>query len=196
MSRQPRAQATRARLLDATVEALAECGYRGTSTQEVCRRAGVSRGTLLHHFPTRLELLVGSLDAILVDRVAAFVEARRGQAAVPPALLVRELWAQWRGPVYAAWLELAVAARTEPALRAPMREVMSRFDDEILAAFRQLVDTRELSDGFVAMLPTLTFALFNGLAVGRGYTPETDEEPAIALIENLARLLPAAGGVL
>ena len=42
----------------------------------------------------------------------------------------------------------------------------------------------------------LTFALFNGLAVGRGYTPETDEEPAIALIENLARLLPAAGGVL
>jgi len=196
MSRQPRATATRSRLLDATVEALAECGYRGTSTQEVCRRAGVSRGTLLHHFPTRIELLVGSLDAILTDRVAAFMEAHRERGPVPPEVLVRQLWAQWQGPVYVAWLELAVAARTEPALRAPMKEVMARFDTEILHAFRELVDSSHLSEAFADALPTLAFAFFNGLAVNRGYDADTDEDSAIALIENLARLLPIAGGAL
>ena len=91
MSLQPRAVATRARLLKATVEALAECGYKGTSTQEVCRRAEVSRGTLLHHFPTRIALLVGSLDAILSERVTRFMEARAGQGPIAPADLVRQL---------------------------------------------------------------------------------------------------------
>jgi len=196
MPRQSRAEATRARLLDATVEALAECGYRGTSTQEVCRRAGVSRGTLLHHFPTRIELLVASLDAILSDRVDGFMASRRGQERVDPGVLVRELWAQWSGPVYVAWLELAVAARTEPELRGPMQEVMDRFDIEVVTGFQELVDTSHLSPELALILPMLTFAMFNGLAVGRGYGTDAYEEPVIALIENLARLLPAAGGVL
>jgi AcrR family transcriptional regulator len=194
VSRQPRAIATRARLLAATVEALSECGFAGTSTAEVCRRADVSRGTLLHHFPTRIELLVASLDAILTERVAAFMAGRRGKTRVPPVTLVRQLFAQWEGPVYAAWLELAVAARTEPSLREPMQVVMARFDDEVLAAFRELVDTSGLPDGFADALPFITFAMFNGIAVGRSYGQANQEEAVLQLIETLAGMLPAVGG--
>jgi AcrR family transcriptional regulator len=194
MSRQSRAEITRDRLLSATLESLHERGYSGTSTQEVCRRAGVSRGTLLHHFPTRIDLLCAALDTILTERVASFVAENRGQS-VPLPVLLRRLWGQWEGPVYVAWLELAVAARTEPALQAPMRTVMTRFDAEILAAFRALVDTAHLPPQLVEVLPFLTFAVFNGLAVGWGYSESGQEEPVLALMEQLAGVL-TPGGVL
>ncbi|NED60867.1 TetR/AcrR family transcriptional regulator, partial [Streptomyces sp. SID10244] len=62
-----RTAATQAKVLDATVDALVELGYAGTTTQEVNRRAGVSRGALLHHFPTREALVVAAVSH-LVDR--------------------------------------------------------------------------------------------------------------------------------
>lgn len=187
---QSRAEATRAKLQAATVESLAECGYSGTSTQEVCRRAGVSRGTMLHHYPNRTALLLAALDSILGDRVAHFVSARQGKARMTPRALVQELWAEWQGPVYAAWLELAVAARTEPELRDPMRETMARFESEIRFAFDELVDTGPLPSPIAETLPFLVFAIFNGLAVGASYEQPGHSDPVIEAVEMLAGLLP------
>ena len=48
--------ATRALLLDATIECLIEHGYAGTTTVAVCARSGMSHGYLLHHFGTRERL--------------------------------------------------------------------------------------------------------------------------------------------
>src|SRR5688572_3707152 len=67
----------RARLLDAAVECLIDLGAAGTSTLAVQRRADVSRGALLHHFPSREALLAASVSA-LVERneraVKSFLE--------------------------------------------------------------------------------------------------------------------------
>jgi AcrR family transcriptional regulator len=49
-------------LLDAAVESLIEVGFARTTTLEVQRRADVSRGALLHHFPSKAELLVAAVD--------------------------------------------------------------------------------------------------------------------------------------
>ena len=193
MARQTRAEATRTRLIEATIAALAECGYSGTSTQEVCRRAGVSRGTMLHHFPTRLTLLVASLDDILSDRVERFVDTHGG-GPTHPAALVRALWDQWQGPVYVAWLELAVAARTEPELRKPMREVMERFDAQISDAFAKLVDLDSLPPDLAEVVPTMVFALFNGLMVGASYEAEDRAGQGVVWLERAADLW-ATGGV-
>lgn len=191
---QTRAEATRAKLEQATVASLAECGYAGTSTQEVCRRAGVSRGTMLHHYPNRNALLLAALDRILGERLSSFVAARQGLARLTPRELVRELWAEWKGPVHAAWLELAVAARTEVELRDPMRETMARFEDEIRAAFVELVDTGPLPAALAEALPFLMFSIFNGLAVGASYEQAGHSEPLIEAVEMLTGLLPPTGG--
>lgn len=45
------------RLRAATLSVISERGYAGTSTTEVARRAGVSRGALLHHFPLKIDLI-------------------------------------------------------------------------------------------------------------------------------------------
>ena len=64
-----------------------------------------------------------------------------------------------------AWLELAVAARTNEALRAPMRETMQDFDRQILAAFRTLQPLGPVPAALEEPALMLTFAVLNGLAV-------------------------------
>src|SRR5205085_9670279 len=59
---------TRGRLLDATLECLAELGYAGTTTTEVVRRAGLSRGAQVHDFPTKAELVVAAVEHLFQRR--------------------------------------------------------------------------------------------------------------------------------
>jgi AcrR family transcriptional regulator len=61
-TQQQRREETRRALLDAAVESLIEVGFARTTTLEVQRRAEVSRGALLHHFPSKAELLVAAVD--------------------------------------------------------------------------------------------------------------------------------------
>ena len=77
---QRRGIAVQERILDAAVRALVEHGYAGTSTLRIQEIAEVSRGSLLHQFPSR--------DALLVAAVQHLAEARavvrdRGDRAPP-----------------------------------------------------------------------------------------------------------------
>src|SRR5205809_3152820 len=97
------------RLLDATLESLVERGYRGTTTLEVQKRAGVSRGALLHHFTSRSELILAAVEHLTRERVAAVSDlaheaAPRVRARIEWA--VRVLWSTFEGPLFSASLEL------------------------------------------------------------------------------------------
>lgn len=195
MSRQARAEATRTRLLEASVEALVATGYSGTTTQEVCRRAGCSRGTLLYHFPRREDLLVAALHHLLSERVAGFVEENRDVEHADVDAFLQALWSQWQGPELIAWLELAVAARTNPALKASMRETMADFDQQIVDAFRELSPLGPLPAELEAPAVHLTFAVLNGLAVTESYETDGATQSVLSLLAGAARLLPAFGSV-
>lgn len=53
---------TREAILDAALEVFAESGYRSGSIREVAQRVGMSEPGLLHHFPSKPELLAAVLD--------------------------------------------------------------------------------------------------------------------------------------
>src|SRR5208282_1979137 len=53
-----RRAATRKKILDAGVRCLCERGYSGTTTPVVAKMAGVARGSLLHQFPTKVDLIL------------------------------------------------------------------------------------------------------------------------------------------
>ncbi len=55
-------EATRAALLKAARELFTERGYSGTSTEEVVRRARVTRGALYHHFRDKSDLFAAVFE--------------------------------------------------------------------------------------------------------------------------------------
>jgi AcrR family transcriptional regulator len=114
-----RVEAMRGRLLDATIDSLASSGYHAFSTNDVVRRAGVSRGALAHHFPSKGELVAAAADRLIGERAAEF---RERFAAVPPrrrtvGKALDVLWTFFDDRGFHALLELIVAARTDAELR-------------------------------------------------------------------------------
>lgn len=53
---------TRAELIDKALEVVAEVGAKGFTLDAVAARTTVSKGALLHHFPTKMALLEGVVD--------------------------------------------------------------------------------------------------------------------------------------
>jgi AcrR family transcriptional regulator len=124
-TQEERSAATRARLLDATIECLVELGYAGATTTEIVRRAGVSRGAQVHHFPTKAELVEEAIVHLARRRRE---ELRHEVDAAAPkgdrfALAVDLLHRSFSGPLFDAAMELIVAARTDASLRPAVRNV-------------------------------------------------------------------------
>jgi AcrR family transcriptional regulator len=184
--RQQRAQNTRYELLRATFEALVEVGYSGTTTQEVCRRAGASRGKLLHHFPNRTELVTAALEHVLIGRIDDFRELATLPGGPPqPAELVERLWQTLQGPAFYAWLELTVAARTNPELLEALTSLMERFDAGIDVAVQELLPTDRIDPRFYEVCHGFTFAVLNGLALDRIYRSEERVRPLVDVLSLL-----------
>src|SRR5581483_7919249 len=61
----PRVQRTRAAVLRATIELMAEGGPEAITHQVVARRAGVGRATLYRHWPSAEELVFAALAEIV-----------------------------------------------------------------------------------------------------------------------------------
>jgi AcrR family transcriptional regulator len=117
-----RSAAMQRRLLDATVSALYEKGYGGTTTLEVQQRAGVSRGALLHHYASRADLMVAAVDHLSRERIAEVLAI--AQSAPPKARRIEwavgVLWKTFEGPLFTASLELWLAARNDAELLAAL----------------------------------------------------------------------------
>jgi len=69
---------TREKVLDAAAALFLELGYSGTSMDQVRQAAGVSNGSLYHHFPTKEELADALYVQTLHDFHAALLGAIRG----------------------------------------------------------------------------------------------------------------------
>jgi AcrR family transcriptional regulator len=162
---------TTAKVLDAAASSLVELGYTGTTTTEVCRRAGVSRGALLHHFPTKDELVAGAVEYVVDLRVEEF---RVTLSALPADTGVVErletaidvLWGIFRGPTVTAWIELAVASRTDPALGEHLHRVQARLDEAVSETWSELFPPDDaLPVAFYEVAPSFLFAILDGLAL-------------------------------
>lgn len=183
---------TQARLLDATVECLAELGWSGTSTTEVARRAGVSRGAQQHHYPTKMLLVAAALEHLLQRQRAAF---ERAFAALPPARRNVEgaldlLWDTFRQAPALALMELAMAARTDATLRELSIGINERVVQVILETFQRLFPA-SVDEETAATLIRTVFAMLVGLTLQNALDGDAHGHQAAVLgrIKSLARLL-------
>jgi len=156
----------RLRLLEATVWCIADKGYAATSTNDVVRRARVTRGALAHHFPTKAALVnaaAGHLVAKRVDDFEAQMKRLDPQNRTPLAAL-DILWSFYEQPECRALMELSIAARHDSELRA----LISNWDDayeEVLLKSAAEVLPEFAAKPFAAVLLRTVTAMYDGLGL-------------------------------
>lgn len=184
---------TRERLLEATVECVAEKGYAAASTTEIVRRAGVSRGAQVHHFPTKADLVLAAVEWMFERRLADFREvfgALRPERRTH-ANALDLLWQLYQGPLFTAWLELAVAGRTDAVLGGRFRELTGWFDGECRRMFDEFFGT---ADGVAGTAVAVAFAALDGAALARAVGLPADGRPVLEGLKGLSVLLGAEMG--
>ena len=162
-----RRRITRGKLLDATIDSLIEIGYSRTTTVEVGERTGLSRGTQLHYFPSKADLLVAAIEHLADERSKEFdvaLQARLEQGDDPVDAMVDMLWTMFSDPIYWAVIELMVAARTDPELLERLQAFERSLGSRIYSAFKELTG-RQGREAKGSLEMTLYF--MRGLAMER-----------------------------
>ena len=185
MLQSEKSRATRQRLLDAAFECLVQYGYFGTTTVAVCHEAGVARGTMLHHFPNKESLVLASLEDILERRLQEFTETLDTLDTHDHEALLRALWQALKGPSFKAWLELALASRTQAELAQEFRDVMSRFDIRVHEIVQQKLPSKFGGLILAQDAVGLGFSALNGFALDLLQMDERDADNKVELLIQL-----------
>ncbi len=133
---------TRHAILDAAVECLVERGYSSTTTAMIAEYAGVSRGAMMHHFPSRVAVIRAVVDHLHEKRLSEYRELMEG-IDTPEENLTRDrikksvesAWRYVNLPSFVAYQELLTAARTDPELN----DVLERTEKDVEVLFLQTV---------------------------------------------------------
>ena len=168
---------------------------RGATTLRIQARAGVSRGRLLHHFPSRDELLVAASRHLATERLRATAARINGLArgltgAERLDRAVELMWETFSEPHFWAAVELWTAARTN----ADLRRALLPEEREVGAAIRAGADAfygpRSVAHPRYAQVRDLILTSMRGVGMTYAFDPRDPRtDPHLPLWKGLARTL-------
>jgi len=163
-----KSKSTRNLILDSAIECLYEEGYSATSTALIAAKAGLSRGAMMHHYPTRIDLMKALIEHLNEKRKFVFSQL---VAVIPDTKRLEQkagLEAYWKlltSKEYIAFQELRNAARTDnqysKMLHQATREIEDEWRDFVLTLFPEWKNKPDKFD--LAM--DLTQFLMEGMAM-------------------------------
>ncbi len=128
---------TRAKLIEATISSLHEIGFHQTTTTVVAQRAGVSRGAMLHHFPTKADLIMAAAERMR-DMRGELHRERLANLETPAdkfLALIDVLWEAMVSPSGVARIEVMLSTRSD----SEMAERFVRMNDELDRSHKESV---------------------------------------------------------
>ena len=151
---------TRARVIRAAVDCIIELGfYRGSSTNEIARRAGVTWGVIQWHFGNREGLMLAVLEEGASHMVETVEDAHIDGSTVEERMsqLIDVFLAHYARPEYLASLQVLLNMDHDPRTSSEVRNTMSEVAERSHAPVRRLL--REAL-GAAASKPDLATAIF------------------------------------
>jgi len=163
---------TRDRILDAAINCFVELGYTNVTTAKVASSAGVSRGAMLHHFPSKTELIQAAVE-FLHDKLLE--DYTRRVAGIPASLKGRDrrragldaYWEHLTGDLFVVYHELCVASRTDPELKSILENSQQLFEEHVRESNTvQFAEWNDRGDRFLLAMDVTKF-LMEGMAAGQ-----------------------------
>lgn len=171
MKNEERVSATRARLIEAAIAALAEVGYHRTTFVEVSRRSDLSRGAIHHHFDS-----IPDLMAAVTRHIAEQIQqsVRDGLQHVPPGSDVFDfgidfVWDQMRAPPFLALNQIRTALATDESLRNSVRDEVIDVAEWLQGQARSIVAERSTGANSAPIDFTLIRLVLSSLAGAASY---------------------------
>jgi AcrR family transcriptional regulator len=197
-----RSATMRAKLIAAAIRCLNRDGYSSTTVALVADEAGVSRGGMLHQFPTKVDLMLE------VVRFASSHDefAEPGVKPNPDkrdyfVRLTDNFWRNVTQPPAMAKLEIMVAARSDAVLAARLPPIIHEIDERRRERVWRLAEELGAKDrAAVDAMVMLHLSAMRGLSIELMFTKDrASVDRAYALLKTykndfVARMLAEVGG--
>ncbi len=164
---QKRSLETRRILMEATLDTIRDLGYHHASTTEIIERAGVSRGAMLHHYPTKIALLAATFQHLhgqtLAD-VESLINAAEQEELTWADLLDEIMTRYFQGRHWDVFLEIIVAARTDPDLWEQLVPIVQQYHAQVNNVWHRHFTTATV-DSEITTLLNLSLCVLRGMAL-------------------------------
>ncbi len=162
-----RSAAMRARLIDATLESMLECGYARTTMVEIVERAGVTRGALNHHYQSKDDLIVEAVSYLLQKTSAEIREFAQSvqEGSITLSDFLDRGWEIFSGPFFMVTLEQITASRHNEMLRERLILVTREFHKALDDTWNSFFSNEQSSDPQLETIFNATLCLLRGMGV-------------------------------
>ena len=183
LSHEPLEEGRRCRLIEVTIDSLAELGYVGTTLAQIAGRAGVSPGLVAHYFGDKDGLLEAAFRS-LTRRVGDHVRARLRQISTPRARIQAIIDANLAPEEFdrrtgSAWLAFWGQVLQVQSLRRVQSVYQRRTLTNLRSSLKKLVPTDE-AQNLAAMIAAMIDGVWLRAALSGWH--EADSESARALL--------------
>lgn len=180
----------RSQVLDAAIDCLAQMPYSEISMEVIAKQAGVSRGGMQYHFPTRLDVLGATVEHLHRKRLEIF---RNDLTSIDPDAdaidhIVDSHWRHLNEREFRAYQELILVARSEPRLAELLAASYSVFISKWHDISRELMGW-DAQDPETARSGNIAHYLLEGMAYGQigGQISEREIQELLAYTKQIMR---------
>ncbi len=178
----------REELLDQASAWVLEQGLANLSLRAVSSDLGISHRTLLHHFPTKQQLIAEILRELRARSVTVLMEQTRSMADDDPRLLITTMWEHFAAPENLPYHRLFFEAYgASLSDRERYSGYLEGFDSDWGDAIATILERNGVARHDVAALARLTVAGYRGLLLDLLVTD--DRVATRAALDRLADLI-------
>jgi AcrR family transcriptional regulator len=131
------AEQRRLALVETALRVFSEGSYRGTTTAEIARAAGVSEPILYRHFSSKRDLYLAALDHVWAKSRAAWEEALAEADDLRSLLEGNGALRDWKRQLAELWVQALSEASEDPELRKHLRRHMREVHDFFAGVLRR-----------------------------------------------------------
>lgn len=197
--KQLQTEVAKQKICAAVVACLDEYGYSETTINRVQNAAGVTRGALTHHFPSKEAMMVETVERLLeparapvsreaLDRLRSGSDNARDQ---PPRSAEQDILGLWthvvNTPGGRALVEILVAARTDKTLHLRIAPSLQTYHQDISQGVLALYKSVDRDDDDVAMVWSICRVFLRGLHMQERF--ETDPQAIARIMRRFAEIV-------
>jgi len=171
-----RTAAMRKRLIDAAIECLTKQGYGATTLQLVTDKANASRGAILHHFPSKVDLMIAVAEyaAGKQNRHVARLLANTEPGMDRFLALTTAMWDAVQRPPAIALLEIMMGSRSDSDLGERFPAVIANLEKQQRDGVWEVAQSIGITDrAQVEAMGSLHNAAMRGLAMELMFSKDT-----------------------